>query len=131
MLTLMTLSLLHILGIFEEDGVSSVAKRALDASCTLKVGYKYTDERNSFWDKEDNAYLWKTEVEMEGSYSVQLEIMFSLNISDCRVPDEWNEENEKNFEYDEYSVEFDGYIDAPSSVNLDEDNLIEEEVIEK
>lgn len=45
----------YILGIFEEDGVSSVAKLALDASCTLKVGYKYTDERNSFWDKEDNC----------------------------------------------------------------------------
>lgn len=121
----------YILGIFEEDGVASVAKLALDASCTVKVGYKYTDEGNSFWDKEDNAYLWKTEVEMEGSYSVQLEIVFSLDISDCRVPDEWNEENEKDFEYDEYSVEFDDYIDVPSSIDLDEDNLIEEEVIEK
>lgn len=121
----------YILGGYEEDGVASVAKLALDASCTVKVWYKYTDEVNSFWDKEDNAYLWKTEVEMEGNYLVRIEIVFSLDINDCRVPDEWNEEDEKDFDYDEYSVRFNDYIDVPSSIDLDEDNLIEEEVIEK
>lgn len=119
----------YILDIYEEGGEASIAKIALDATCIVKAWYKYTDENNSFWDKEDSAYWWKTEMQVEGNYLVQSEIVFSIEVKDCLVPDEWSED--KEFEYDKYSVIFNDYIDMPTSFDLDEDNLIGEEVIGK
>lgn len=118
----------YILGIFTEDGKPSIAKVALDVKCKVKVWYKYTDEFNSYWDKEDQAYLWKTEAEMEGTYEIEFETVFSVDISDCRVPANWKPEG---YGFEVEAVEFCDYLDMPQGLELSGDNLVEEEVLAK
>lgn len=119
----------YILGIYEEDGTALSAKVALDANCVVKVWYKYTDEDNSYWDKEDSTYLWKTEVEKEGRYQVELEVVISINIEGCRVPDDWNVNDD--YDYADNVIEFDDYLDVPARLDLDETNLVDEEIVEQ
>jgi len=119
----------YILGLYEEDGVALSAKVALDVSCIIKVWYKYTDEYNSYWDKEDSAYLWKTEVEKEGRYQVEFEVVTSIDIENCRVPDDWNVNDD--YDYADNSIKFDDYIDVPARLDLDETNLVDEEILEQ
>lgn len=119
----------YILGIYEEDGIASTAKVALDVRCQVKVWYKYTDEFNSYWDKEDQTYLWKAEAEMEGTYAVNFEVVESFDVSECQLPDNW--EPSQNYDFSDNTIEFIDYLDMPSAIDLDETNLIEEEVLEK
>ncbi len=120
----------YILGIFEEDGQPLMAKVSLEVECTVEVWYRYTDENNSYYDKEDQAYLWKSEVEKEGYYKISMELVVSLDIGDCVVPDSWCVE-EGDFDYSGNTIEFNDYLDAPAKIELYEDDLVEEEVLSK
>ncbi len=118
----------YILGIYEEDGQPLSAKVLLDARCSVKVWYRYTDEDNSYYDKEDHAYLWKKEVEKEDTYEISLDVVISLDINDCVVPNGWYAES-PDFDFSEYVIEFNDYLDFPSRIALSEDNLIGEELL--
>lgn len=118
----------YILGIYEEEGKPLVAKVLLEARCTVKAWYSYTDEDNSFYDKEEGAYLWKAEIEKEGIYQVEFDVVVALEIGDCEAPEEWCVEDSK-FDFSDYCIVFNDYLNTPSVIELNEDNLIEEEVV--
>lgn len=119
----------YILGIYEENGVALSARVALDVSCIVKVWYRYIDEDNSYWDKEDGTYLWKAEVEKEGRYQVEFEVSISIGVKDCRVPDDWNVND--GYDYVDNVIEFDAYLDMPARLDFDETNLVDEETLEQ
>lgn len=120
----------YILGIYEEDGQPMVAKVLLETKCTVKVWYCYTDEDNSYYDKEDQEYLWKTEIEKEGRYCIDLDLVVSLLINDCVMPDGWTV-GDQEFDFSEKTIQFNDYLDIPEQISLDDDNLIDEEVLSK
>ena len=81
---------------------NNVARVAIEAQCTVKVYYKYTNEDHSFYDKEDGVYLWQEVIEIEESYKVELNLTISLDISNCGI----DTEEEKEY------VEFMDYVDC-------------------
>lgn len=119
----------YVLSLYEENGAAVAAKVALDVKCLLSVWYQYTDEDNSCWDKEDEVYLWKEEVEMNGTYEARLELVVALDIQECQVPEGWTPE--EMYDFCEESVAIDSYLEMPGRIDLDEDNLVEEEVVER
>lgn len=118
----------YILGIYEEGGDVLSAKVALDISCFIRVWYMYTDEDNSYWDKEDNMYLWKTEVEKEGRYRAEFEVVFSVDIKNCRVPSGWSLND--NYSFEDNDIEFIDYLDVPARLDFDETNLMDEYIVQ-
>lgn len=119
----------YVLSLYEENGAAIAAKVALDVRCLLSVWYQYTDEDNSCWDKEDGVYLWKEEVEMNGTYEARFELVVTLDIQECRVPEGWTPE--EMYDFCEESVALHSYLETPGRIDLDEDNLVEEEVVER
>ena len=90
-------------------------KVSVEANCKVKVYYKYTDEDESYYDKEDHTYLWQKIVELEDTYEVNVDLTVSLDITDCGV----------DVEEDDEFVEFIEYIDVPERIDLEEDALLE------
>ena len=111
-----------------EDGGSS-AEIALDVKCLIEVTYMYTDEENSYWDKEDGAYLWKEEIEKKGTYTAEFQISFSADITNCRVPEHWDPKD--HHDYKDNFIEFIDYLDAPAKIDLDWLDLVAESVLRK
>lgn len=111
-----------------EDGGLS-AEIALDVKCHIEVTYMYTDEENSYWDKEDGAYLWKEEIEKNGTYTAEFQVSFSADITNCCVPEHWDPK--KHHDYNEKSIEFIDYLDVPTKIDLDWLDLVEEKVLHK
>ena len=93
-----------------------IAQISVSAKCVVTIWYKYTDEDESFWDREEQAYLWQKLVELQEKYNLSFDLELSFNIS------EWLPGVEEKQE-----VEFNDYIDMPSMFELDEDELIETE----
>ena len=118
----------YVLRIYEEEGVPTTAVVMLDVDYHLKVWYKYLDEENSYWDKEENKYLWKTQIEKEGVYHVNFSMVISLDITECVVPEDWNPNSD--YDFSDKEVVFNDYFDTPTRVVLSETNLIEDYVIE-
>lgn len=117
-----------ILGVYEEDGIAKMAKVALEVKCHVRIWYQYVDEDNSYWDKEEQRYFWKTEAEVCGTYETGFETIVSLEITDCQVPDDWKPED--NYDFKNEKIGFNDYLEKPQSIDLDDDCLIEEEVEE-
>ena len=42
----------------------------------------FTDENQSYWDKEEQGYLWQTVVELEDTYSLDFDMELSFDVSD-------------------------------------------------
>lgn len=93
-----------------------IAQISVSAKCVVTIWYKYTDEDESYWDSEEQAYLWQKIVELQEKYNLSFDLELSFNIS------EWLPGVEEKQE-----VEFNDYIDIPSMFELDEDELIETE----
>lgn len=104
----------YIISIYTEE---NVAKVSIEAKCKVRVYYKYTDEDESYYDKEDHAYLWQKIVELEDTYEVELGLTASFDISKC---------NDGIDDADE-CIEFLEYLDAPERIDFEEDMLIESE----
>lgn len=102
----------YIISVYSEE---NTAKVSIEAKCRVKVYFKYTDEDESYYDKEDHAYWWQKIVELEDTYEVKISITASFDISQC-----YNGVNE-----DDECVEFLEYLDAPEQIDLEEDMLIE------
>lgn len=102
----------YIISVYSEE---NIAKVSIEAKCRVKVYFKYTDEDQSYYDKEDHAYWWQKIVELEDTYEVKVDVTASFDISHCY--DGVNEEDE--------CVEFLEYLDTPERIDLEEDMLIE------
>lgn len=113
----------YVLEVYDDN----TAAVALDIKAVVTVEYKYTDEDESFYDKEDQHYLWQTIVENEGTYDIECEIVVLLDITDCGISDESEEDTEDEFEDD--CIEVKELLEKPSSIWLDDENCIETENI--
>lgn len=98
------------------DIVNDFATVSVAAKCVIKIWYKYTDEDQSYWDREDQNYLWQTIVELEDTYPISFEIDIKLDISG------WIPSMEERQE-----ILFEEYLEMPSTIVLYEDDLLEEE----
>lgn len=98
------------------DIVNDFATVSVAAKCVIKIWYKYTDEDQSYWDREDQGYLWQTIVELEDTYPISFEIDIKLDISG------WIPSMEER-----QDVLFEEYLEMPSTIVLYEDDLLEEE----
>ena len=102
----------YIIAVYSED---NIAKVSIEAKCRVKVYFKYTDENESYYDKEDHAYWWQKIVELEDTYEVQVEVTASFDISQCY----------DGVDEDDECVEFLEYLDTPERIDLEEYMLIE------
>ena len=55
----------YIISVYDEG----IAKVSFAVTCKVTVYYKYTDENESYYDKEDQCYLWQKIVELEEEYT--------------------------------------------------------------
>lgn len=100
------------------DADSSKARIAVEANCKVKVYYKYTDENESFYDKENQAYLWESIIEREDTYALPIDFVLDIAILEC-TPDDDVED----------CVECIGLLDTPERIDFEEDWLIEREIL--
>ena len=98
------------------DIVDDFATVSVAAKCTIKIWYKYTDEEQSYWEQEDQDYLWQTIVELEDTYPISFEIDIKLDISG------WVPSIEER-----QDILFEECVEMPSTIILYEDNLLEVE----
>ena len=102
----------YIISVYSEE---NIAKVSIEAKCRMKVYFKYTDEDESYYDKEDRAYWWQKIVELEDTYEVKADVTASFDISQCY----------DGIDEDDECVEFLEYLDTPERIDLEEDMLIE------
>ena len=100
-----------ILDIDDDFATVSVA-----AKCVVKIWYKYTDEDQSYWDREDQCYLWQMVVELEDTYPISFNMDIKLDISG------WLPSVEER-----QDILFEEYVEMPSTIVLYEDDLLEVE----
>lgn len=86
------------------------------AKCVVKIWYKYTDEDQSYWDREDQCYLWQMVVELEDTYPISFNMDIKLDISG------WLPSVEER-----QDILFEEYVEMPSTIVLYEDDLLEVE----
>lgn len=98
---------------------ASKAKIAVEANCKVKVYYRYTDENQSFYDKDDHAYLWERIVEHEDIYGLPVNFVLNVAISEYAPEDDEVED----------CVECVGLLDIPERIDFEEDWLIERNVL--
>ena len=91
----------------------------LAVTCKVTVYYKYTDENESYYDKEDQCYLWQKIVELEEEYTVAFDMVLSLDVSNCKP--EMDEDDEE--------ILFEDYTESPSCIELEKDRCISTEVV--
>ena len=117
----------YIVSIYEENGQPCRAKVALDISCIIKVWYSFMDEEQSYYDKEDQMYLWKTIIEKEARNKTEFELVVSFDINDC-LP---TSDDEMTWQdgLEEKSISFEDYLDMPSKIELFDDELIDERIL--
>lgn len=70
----------YIISVYDEG----IAKVSFAVTCKVTVYYKYTDENESYYDKEDQCYLWQKIVELEEEYTVAFDMVLSLDVSNCK-----------------------------------------------
>ncbi|CAI3403212.1 PIN domain-containing protein [Enterococcus cecorum] len=104
-----------IISVYDEG----TAKVGFAVTCKVKVYYKYTDENESYYDKEDQCYLWQKIVELEETYAVGFDMVLSLDVSNCKL--EMDEDDEE--------ILFEDYTESPSCIELEEDCCISTEVV--
>jgi len=88
------------------DG-TTVARLYLEVQYEATIEYEFLNETESYWDKEDQTYLWKVVTDRVSVFRVNTELEFTIII---------NENNE---------VQFGDYIDVPSDIDVYDDDLIE------
>lgn len=98
---------------------SNSAKISVESSCKVTVYYKYTDEDQSYFDKEDHVYLWQRIVELEDIYSVPVNFVIAVDISECA----------SDVEADNEYIDIDEISDAPERIDLEEDILVKREIV--
>ena len=96
-----------------ECGIATVS---VNVNCIVKVWYDFTDENQSYWDKEEQGYLWQTVVELEDTYSLDFDMELSFDVSD------WLPSVE-----DHQKVILKECVDFPTKIVLEEHCLIETE----
>ena len=89
---------------------------SVNVNCIVKVWYDFTDENQSYWDKEEQGYLWQTVVELEDTYSLDFDMELSFDVSD------WLPSVE-----DHQKVILKECVDFPTKIVLEEHCLIETE----
>lgn len=89
-----------------EDG-SKFARIYLDVSFGILLDYEYLNAAESYWDREDGAFLWTVMTEKVASFKANTVIGFTIIIDKDGNP------------------EFHDYIEMPSDIEIDYDDLIE------
>lgn len=105
----------YIISVYDEG----IAKVSFAVTCKVTVYYKYTDENESYYDKEDQCYLWQKIVELEEEYTVAFDMVLSLDVSNCKP--EMDEDDEE--------ILFEDYTESPSCIELEKDRCISTEVV--
>ena len=116
----------YVLDVYDDD----TAAISLDAKAIVKLEYSYTDENESFFDKEDHQYLWQTIIENEGTYEVKFEMVLLLDVSECgnSIGDDTEITDDIEFSEDDY-VKIIDVIEEPETICLEERHCLETENI--
>lgn len=93
---------------------NNMASVLVAAKCLDTIWYKYTDEDESYWDSEEQAYLWQKIVEMQETHNLNFEMAVSLDVSG------WFPGVEEK-----QDVCIEEFFDVPESFELDESSLVE------
>lgn len=106
------------------------AKAAFEVKAEIQVWYSYIDEERSFYDKEDDCYLWKAEVEVSETHQICFELTLDIDISGFSMHTDDPEigEGEYDFDFDSDEITVIDTIDDPDSITLDESTCTESEV---
>ncbi len=89
-----------------EDG-SKFARIYLDVNFVIMLDYEYLNAMESYWDREDNAFLWTVMTEKVARFKANTVIGFTIIIDKDGNP------------------EFNDYVEMPSDIEIDYKDLIE------
>lgn len=89
-----------------EDG-SKLARIYLDVNFGIMLDYEYLNAMESYWDREDNAFLWTIMTEKVARFKANTVIGFTIIIDKDGNP------------------EFNDYVEMPSDIEIDYKDLIE------
>ena len=89
-----------------EDG-SKFARIYLDVNFGIMLDYEYLNAMESYWDREDNAFLWTVMTEKVARFKANTVIGFTIIIDK------------------DGNSEFNDYVEMPSDIEIDYKDLIE------
>lgn len=108
------------------NGETSKATVLFDVTANVRLEYSYTDEDESFYDKEDRVYLWQTTIKKCEVYRISFQMVVLIDISNCIHPHQQGEELVID---NDACCYVDEVIESPSSIDVDETDCLESEVI--
>ena len=96
-----------VISLQEMEDVSKFARIYLDVNFGIMLEYEYLNTMESYWDREDNAFLWAVMTEKVARFKANTVIGFTINIDKDGNP------------------EFNDYVEMPSDIEIDYKDLIE------
>ena len=115
-----------VLDVYDDE----TAMISLDVDAMIKIEYTYTDEQDSYYDREEQRYLWQTLIENEGTYNIDFEMVLLIDISECgQSIDEGAEILDDMEMSDEDVIEIKDVLEEPIKIQLGEKNCISTERI--
>jgi hypothetical protein len=96
-----------VISLQEMEDVSKFARIYLDVNFGIMLEYEYLNTMESYWDREDNAFLWAVMTEKVARFKANTVIGFTINIDKDGNP------------------EFNDYVEMPSDIEIDYKDFIE------
>lgn len=96
-----------VISLQEMEDVSKFARIYLDVNFGIMLEYEYLNTMESYWDREDNAFLWAVMTEKVARFKANTVIGFTITIDKDGNP------------------EFNDYVEMPSDIEIDYKDLIE------
>lgn len=95
----------------------TVVIAAIRGKCQVCVTYRYVDEEQSCYDREDQCYLWTTTIERQDTAMVEVNLTASFDVSNSVLRGK------------EGAITFLEYIDLPDAIQISEKCLISSKVL--
>ena len=96
-----------VIGLQKMSDGRSIARINLDTRFDVTLEYDFINETESYWDKEDRAYLWKVRTYRTASFEAEASISFTM----------WIDKDG--------GVEFNDYIEVPTDIEVYDTDIIE------
>ena len=97
----------YVVGLQEMSDGTTFARIYIEASFGVMLEYTFLNDMESYWNREDQAYLWRVMTDKVANFKANATIGFTIIIDKDGIP------------------EFNDYIEMPSDIEIDYSDLIE------
>ena len=96
-----------VVGLQEMSNGTTAARIYVDVQYDVRLEYSFLNATESYWDKEDHAYLWTVMTDKEAVFRAETSLLFMVSISS------------------DGEVAFEDYIEMPTDIDLYDVDMIE------